>query len=147
MEEESKALKAKPELITIGNRQVSSTGMWNDNLMMDYIETNGKDRWISIGELAKVAWGQNTITTKARARSYLTRIWKAFLIERGLLVVIEYEGPHHRANNVKVFNKDSTEDRQVLDRKLDTLKTRGELSTEQYDKALKLIGVESEIVA
>ncbi len=144
MENSSKALRAKPELITVGDRQVSSTGRWNDNLMMDYIEANGKERWIGLGELAKVAWGMNSITTKARARQYLSRVWKALLIERGLILVVEYEGPHNRARAVKIYNHDSEQDRQVLAQKLAAIKHRGEMSLQHYNEAIALLGVEEQ---
>jgi hypothetical protein len=56
---------SKPTLVTIGNRQVTSSGRWNNACMAQYLmlEEN-RLRWVGIGELAKTAWGQNTISTK-----------------------------------------------------------------------------------
>jgi hypothetical protein len=104
--------RARPELITIGNRQMSSSGRWNDSLQADYLMLNGSNKWVGIGELAKLAWHQNTKTTKEKARRYLWRLSTYLLIQKGQLISYEYSGRHvehvnaHVADDaVAVFHK------------------------------------------
>jgi hypothetical protein len=51
------AKRAKPTLVTVGNRQVISTGRWNDEVMGDFVIDHGQHRWLQIGELARIAYG------------------------------------------------------------------------------------------
>ncbi len=138
--------KAKPELVTIGNRQIISSGRWNDNLMADYIAINGRTKWLSIGELAKVAWGQNTPTTKARARKRLSSLFAHLLVNCGQLMVVEYSPPRNRAQAVKLFDPTSEPERQALSSKLMKLLNNKELSSERYERAMVILSA-SEMVS
>lgn len=133
--------RAKPELVTIGTRQIISSGRWNDELIADYVMLNGKDRWITIGELAKVAWGQNTLSTKARARTYLSRLFKHILLRHGMLIVVESAEPKHhfRAQAIKVYNPESEQERQCLSAKLHKMERSRELTAEWYERALGIL--------
>ncbi len=48
--------RTKPTLMIVGDKQMISTGRWNDQLMADYVSEQSradrKDPWIKIGELA-----------------------------------------------------------------------------------------------
>lgn len=131
--------RAKPELVTIGNRQVISSGRWNNNLMADYVMLHGGAKWLSVGELGKVAWGQNTPTTKVRTRKCLSKLFTYLLVSHGRLLVIEYGGPNNCATAVKMYDPQSEQDRQVLAAKLERMFKRRELTAELYDSAISVL--------
>ena len=53
-------------------------------------------------------------------------------------MVVEY-GERGRAQAVKIYDPESEQDRQALDGKLQKLKHRGELTEDQYIKAMELL--------
>jgi len=131
--------RPKPELMTVGNRQISSNGHWNNTLMADYIMLHGQSRWIPMGALGKVAWGQNTPTTKQRARKNLSRLWAYILLNHGRLMVTAYAPPYNSAQAVKMYDATSQQERQALQHKLSKMFNRQELSAERYELALALL--------
>jgi hypothetical protein len=135
--------RAKPELTTIGKRQVISTGHWNHTIIADYVLLHGRTRWITTGELASVAWGQNMPTNKQRVRRNLSKLWDYILINHGCLMVTEYGPPRSRAQAVKMYDPTSEQERQSITSKLNKLANRGELSAERYDLALSILRPET----
>lgn len=132
--------RAKPELLTIGNRQIISTGRWNNGLIADYLMLHGSSKWLTVGEIAKVAWGQNTISTKKRARRCLSHLWHYLLVERGQLLVIEYSPDgHHQAQALKIYDPQSVSDRQVIEIRLERMSKTKELTEDRYQRACSLL--------
>jgi hypothetical protein len=138
MSTELKTVRPKPELITVGNRQMVSTGRWNDDVMAQYVIINGR-KWLEIGELARVSYGQNTPTSKARVRKCLPKLWDHLLINMGKLMVTEYGPPRNRALRVKMYDHTSELDRRILIDKLEKKRHRGELAEHHIDYALQLM--------
>lgn len=130
-----------PELMTVGRRQIISNGRWVDALIADYVILHGKDKWLTVGDLAKVAWGQNTPTTQQRARKCLSKLF-LHMMDRGHFVVIEYQPPHNRAQAVKMFDRTSEQQRQALETKLGKMARNKEISAERYEQALHVLNVE-----
>jgi hypothetical protein len=130
--------RAKPALITIGDKQMISTGRWNDGLMADYVSENGLVKWIQIGELAKVACGSNTIPNKKRVRARLSGLFME-LRNRGMFLAVEYNGEHNSATAVKIADIASEQDRQNVRARLERMWKRKELTSEQYEKSENLI--------
>src|SRR5262245_49220329 len=111
--------RALPTFERVGNRQVLSSGRWNDIKMADYIMEHGQLRWIEISELAKTAYGHNNKDTKTKARRYLHKIF-TLLIDRGVFMVTEYEPQRGRAAlAVKLHDRSSDADRQHIADKLE----------------------------
>ena len=131
---------AKPELVEIGKRFISSHGRWNDELIYQYLGTYGKGRWVKIGELASVAWGQNNIANKRRARRHLTDLWKYMLTQKQMLLSVNYaaEWPHS-AVEVKIYDPNNEQERATLMRKIERLLTSRKMTVELYDGALKML--------
>jgi hypothetical protein len=130
--------RALPTFETVGNRQVLSSGRWNDIKMADYIMQHGQTRWIEISELAKTAYGHNNNDTKTKARRYLHKVF-TLLIDRGVFMVTEYEPRRRRALAVKLQDRSSEADRQHIIDKLDRMRTRREITAERYDRAVLLL--------
>ena len=130
--------RAKPTLVMIGDRQVISSGLWNDSLMADYVLANGRLKWIPVGELAKVAYGQNIRNSKKRVRRRLSTLLNELLL-RGEFLVIEYGPPHNHACTVKLFHEGSDVERQAVHLKLEKMRKRQVMTAEQYEMALTVI--------
>lgn len=131
--------RAKPELILIGEegakRSIISSGRWNDELMARYVKEHGDGKWIKIGELARVAWGQNNIPNKRRVRAYLSKLWKLLLID-GHLLSIEYEAEGHRpAQAVKLYDPSNPAERKALNEKVEKMLSSRELTIDLYKTA------------
>ena len=141
MIEETKAIRKRtlPTIVEIGKRSMLSSGRWNDLAIADYIIANGQLCWIEVGKLAKIAWGHNNKETKTKVRRYLSKV-KALLIDRGLLLVVETEPPHHRVTAVKIGDLSLQDDRTQAIEWIERMKARGELSNERYERAKALLG-------
>ena len=139
MSETGKAVsvRAKPTLITIGARTFISTGRWNNDLMADYMIAEG-DKWLKVGELARVGCAANTIATKRRVRQRLSSLFKV-MRERGFFLAVEYNDENGAASAVKIADLSSAEDRRKVLAKLDSMKRRKEMTEEQYEKSIALL--------
>lgn len=136
--------EAKPELITIGKKQIIATGRWNDYRVMEHIIANARKEWMPVGELARFAWGQNNIANKRRARAYLGRLWRLMMVEKQLLLSIHYDPlSHSQATMVKVYDPENESERAALNKKLTKLFHNRELTEESYSTALELLGEKS----
>lgn len=129
------SIREKPTLVTAGTKQFTSTGLWNQSVLADYVQEHG-DKWIQIGKLASVAYHQNTPTSKKRARRKLAGLFIT-LMSRGVLIVREY-GKRGEATAVKLFEPTLDSDIQSLDFTLDRMKKRKEISDDVYNKARQL---------
>lgn len=132
--------RTKPALVQVGEHQIILHGRWNHELIADHVAENGRDRWIGIGELAKIGCGANTIPNKKRARGKLSELFK-MLRSRGLFLAVEYSGDHGSATAVKIADLNSEQDRQNVQDRLERMKRRKELSQDEYFKAMQLLGV------
>jgi len=135
--------RVKPTLITIGKKQVTSSGRWNNPVMGDYVRVHAKHKWLGIGELARTAYHQNTKRSRKAVCGCLHRLFAFLLVEYGELLAVEYDGPNKSASSVKIFDSSSPPDsleRRYLKSKIDRMKKRRELSCEQYMRACQLLG-------
>lgn len=132
------AERTKPTLVTIGNKQVISSGRWNDDLMVQYVLENARSKWLTVGDLARTAYGQNTPKSKERVRRCLSRLFHA-LRDRQEFLAIEYDSPRNRAISVKVADLTSALDVQNVIRKLERMRKRRELTSGQYEQAILLL--------
>lgn len=144
MENTDKALvqqDAKPELVTIGKKQVIASGHWNDRLVLNHILANARKDWMPVGELARFAWGQNNIANKRRARAYLGRLWRMMMVEEQLLLSVYYDRLcNGQATMVKVYDPTNEAEKAALNKKLDKLFQNRELTQETYDMAIGILG-------
>lgn len=128
--------RSKPTLVTVGNKQIISSGRWNDELMAEYVIANGRAKWLTIGNLARTAYGNGSPRSKERVRQCLHKLFKILMTTFGELLVVEYGPPFNRARSVKLFDRKSELDRQTLKNKLEKMRQRRELTAEQYEKAI-----------
>jgi len=105
----------KPELVKIGRRWVSKDHRWHNGLMADYIEEKAIDRWVTMGDLAKVAFGGNTVCNRDRARSKIAGLFNT-LLERGKLLVRQFD-ERDRNYAVKLFNPADQYERKLIEKR------------------------------
>lgn len=130
--------RAKPTIVTVGNRQMLSTGRWNDSVVADWVAANGRERWIEIGELAKFAYVQNSLRSKRQARKRLSTLLREFL-GRGELLLIEYGSQNGAASAVKLFsNPKSHSESQAVKLRLEKMQQRTDLSADQFKMAMAI---------
>src|SRR4051812_34672466 len=135
--------KTKPTLVVIGTRTMISTGRWNADLMADYILENGRDKWLSVGHLARVGCGSNTLPTKKRVRTKLSSLFTHFC-ERGEFLAVEYGGNHNAAMSVKVADLNAASDHQSVVLKLERMRKHKELTQDQYERFTALLHVKEQ---
>lgn len=128
--------RSKPTLVTHGKKQMTSNGRWNDNVIGEFILLHGRTKWLTLRELAGVAFHSGTPSNQERVCKCLPKLFRHMMAEHRLLLVIEYEPPHGRAKAVKIFDPTSEQDRQAMLPKLDRMKQRRELTIEQYELAI-----------
>ena len=133
----------QPELIVVNNRQVTSHGMFNADLMANYVNENGRDDWLPIGELARVAYGQNVKSSQARTRKALPKLFRA-LFDRSELLLYKHDSRtngHNRIEAVKIFDNTLASDRQAAEEKLKQIRQRKNLTAEQYARIRRMVGL------
>lgn len=130
--------RTKPSLVTVGKTTVLAGGRWNNDVMTDYIVENGVDDWLTVGHLAKVGCGANTIPNKKRVRARLSQMFIRFC-ERGLFLAIEYGGSHNSATAVKVADLESGDERQAVMLKLERMRKRKEIASDLYERSMALL--------
>jgi hypothetical protein len=139
---ELKRARPQPVLVVVNNRQIASHGLFNPGLMADFVGNYGRSKWLKVGELARTAYGQNTERSRSCARRALPRLFWV-LFQRRDLLIYEY-GEHGRVEAVKICNVGLEHDCQCAEAKLTRMKQRKEMSTEQYNKALTMLGLANE---
>lgn len=132
------ATTAKPTLATVGNHTFIANGRWNYAFVADHICEQGPLKWISVGQLAKIACGGNNIPNKRKVRARLSGLFNV-LLDRRLFLAIEYSGKHNSATAVKVADLNSEQDRQKVEVKLNRMRQRREMTEEVYERAMRLL--------
>jgi hypothetical protein len=142
MHNDVKKARSQPVLVVVNKRQIASHGLFNPGLMADFVDHHGRSKWLKVGELARTAYGQNTERSRVCARRALPRLFWV-LFQRSDLLIYEY-GEHGRIEAVKICDVSLEQDRQCVEAKLTRMKQRKEMTTEQYDKALAILGLANE---
>jgi len=131
------AKRSKPTLMQIGNRLVPSDGRFHPNLCAEYVRDHGgRERWIPMGELARVFFCGNTPSNKKQMRRRLFLVFRA-LLNMDYLLVVDLK-PRAGAQACKIYNPRAGEERQWLEARLVRMRQQQFLKTEQYDKAVAL---------
>jgi hypothetical protein len=128
----------KAEVVTIGKKEVISTGLWNDDFMADYVLEHGQKKWLPMKELARFAYHSGTPQNQTKVRQRLHKLFKAVL-RRGSLLAIEYGDPHNSAQSVKIFDPTSLLDQQHVKVKMERMLGRLKLSESQYEQAVAIL--------
>ena len=114
----------KPEMITVGKRQVISSMQWNNDLMADWVIANAREKWIPIGKLASRAYGRDSEQNRHRVRKCISRLFIFLLTLRGEVLAVEYGAPNHGASAIKLYDGASELERQSINIKLDRMRQR-----------------------
>ena len=131
--------RSKPTLVVENDQTYISTRRWSDQALMEFFKEAPKDKWHSIGDIAKVAYGQNFAATRERVRRNLPKLWRYALFQRDLFLVTETEPPHGKAKAVKALDRTSKQERQLATEKILRLYRLKELSKEKYAAAMKVV--------
>jgi hypothetical protein len=134
--------KARPELMPIGSRALSSHG-WRHDLFADHLKAHlGHGAWCDVGCAARTFFGRNTATNRSGIRRRLSRGFHA-LLAQGLFVVIDYaSGANHHGEAIafKLYNPHSEMERQAAEAQLVRMVRRREITDEKLQRARKLLG-------
>jgi len=138
--------RPKPEFITVGEgrsqRQLCSTGMFNVSLGGEYVLAN-RARWISVGELARVFYGANTPTNKARIRRRMFELLNHLLVAQRAILLYEFDG--RRISAVKAFDHKSEADRQAALPRIDRMAQRCQWTAQQYELIVSVLKAEEQL--
>ena len=131
-------VRAKPAVVTFdnGERHITS-GQWCPSLVADEVILRGNEKPISIGGLAKFAYGGGSISNKRKARKNLRRL-TLDLIARGYVALVFYDSGTRAAQFVKLYNSNCEEDRQALDHHLAKMQERGDLLHKERVRAMQI---------
>lgn len=121
-----------PTIISIGNREVISTGQFVPDLVAEKIIRDGINEWVSISDLAKFAYGKSFLANNQRVRGYIWKMRRDLLV-RGFLLIAEGRPIEH----VKIF-VGSGQERQLAKPLLAKMRKRSDISAELYEKAIGL---------
>lgn len=130
-------VRPTPTLMQVGNRLVPSDGRYHPDLCAEYIrDRGGRERWIPIGELARVFFCGNTSSNRKLVRRRLFLVFHV-LLKQDLLLVVDIDA-RAGAQACKIYNPQSTEERQYLQAKLERMERQRIIRGEQFSKAVTL---------
>lgn len=129
----------KPELVTIGNHQTISHGMWNHDVMADYVLKHGHDHWIEIGELARLVWRHNSQANRDAVRKRLSPFKRVMVTNHNRLLLVEYSGRRGAATAVKLYDRTSPADEQAALRMIAEMEVRRDRMTDFYKTFIGLV--------
>lgn len=123
-----------PEVITIGKRQVISSGQFNVPLVATKLIEDGVNDWVSVSEIAKYAYGKSFLANNRRVRGKLS-VLRRYLIPRGFLLITEGRPVEH----LKIYVEASAFERQLAETALRKMRTRSDTSAAVYEMAERLV--------
>ena len=131
--------RAKPTFVEIGNRRVISTSKWNDDLIASHVIERGRDKWISIGELAGVAYGAKMKSNLDRARKHVSTLFPVVL-QHGLVLAIK-RNPSRRnqIDAVKIYTGGSQLEQERMIVQLEGMRKRRETTSSRYLRSMSII--------
>jgi hypothetical protein len=132
----------------LGKRWLTSDGRWHDNLMGAYLIrkfASNPDAWTEIGELAQVAFGQNSDMNRRKVRGRLASL-QNYLLDTGkfLLVTEDANKPGSKIMvrwRVKIYNHNSMIERLAIDKWITKMVGTAELYGEKLAKARALVAL------
>jgi hypothetical protein len=130
--------RRKPTLVVVGKKTVIDRRRWNDNAMADYIMACGQDKWLKIADLSRVAYDRNDEPNRKRVARYLHKIRK-LLRQRGKLLLYESDPNTRRILAVKLCDPSLSLDRQYARQYLEWMRTRSQMTAEEYEEAIFLL--------
>jgi len=84
----SRQLRKQPTVVELDGREVISTNRWNEPLVADKMMREAINKWITLNEIVKFAYGQINKANKKRARGYLWSLRRG-LLGRGHLLITD----------------------------------------------------------
>ncbi len=134
--------RPKPTLVQIGNRLVSSDGLFHPSLAADYLIGNARETWKTVAELSRIFCGRNCIDGKKCVRKNMFRVFTQCLM-RGEFLVYETQG-NGRIHAVKLLDPTSEQERQAAIPQLERMKNRRQLTADKYERALQVIELQEQ---
>jgi len=144
--EGTSALKVvkRPELVTVGNRTVSTFG-WRYDLAEDHLKWHVgqlSKKWCAVDCMARTMFGRNTESNKTAVRKRIAPLFKS-LLEHGQFLVIEYDATsrgHGKITAFKVYETNIQEE-QYARSQVERMRKRGKVNEETFLRALGVLGV------
>jgi len=136
--------RPEAELVTIKDRERSLVG-WKRSLAKVHLDTHlAKNSWCSVDCMAATIFGRVSEQNRKAIRQRLRGL-AGYLIEHSQFLVVQYTGKHGRAEKIKAYTGNTAEERQAAISQLDRMRTRGEISAANYEKARRVIETPDEI--
>ncbi len=140
----------RPELITVGDRKVSTFG-WRQDLAEDHLKGHlgqEKKRWCAVECMARTMFGRNTDFNRAAVRKRIAPLFRS-LVERGMFLVKEYDDTPRGRGKITAFKlyETETDDVQATQYALsqvERMRKRGEHNEETLQRAVSILRGQSE---
>ena len=135
----------RPELTTVGNRQVSACG-WRHVLAEDHLDwhlSQRSQKWCSVGCMSKTLFQRDIKANRAAVRKRVAPLFNK-LLERGLFLVIEYDATpsgHGKIKACKLFEKTDRAELEYAQSQVTRMLKHRQLKEEMYQRAMDAIGV------
>src|SRR5215471_20343081 len=134
--------RAKPSLVLLGDRYISSDGRWHTELAGDYMQANGRKKPVSVGELAKVFHAANTTKNKKKVRKRVAELFR-HLLQHGELMVRQVSelasSPYAAVQAVKIYDPASPADQDNIRHTIEWMRARHELTRDAFNQAEELL--------
>jgi hypothetical protein len=143
--------RPKPELIKIKDRSVSGYG-FRHILMKDHLNDHllTLKNWCEVRCLARTMYGRDTPNNRAAIRKRLSPAIRHFL-KQNMFLVVEYEarGGGHRgeAKAMKIYTPSlvPSAEQQYAISQLERMRKRNEITTDLYQAACQILGVQAQV--
>lgn len=139
IDETTKTLKtpAKADVIRVGEREISADFRLHDPLLTSHVKANAKNRWLKIGDLARVFLGRNTQDGCRRIRRHLSKVFARLLAEDEFLVY--RTATYGRVDAVKLLDVRCEQERQAARPQLERMRARHEIASDKFEHASQVI--------
>lgn len=130
--------RSKPVLVKDGKKTFISTHGWSDLAVLTYIQEAPSNTWIDLGDIARIAYGQNNQSGRDRVRRNIPKLFRFALFGHQIFLVTEVEGKHDKVKAIKVLDQTAENEVARAKVKLERMHKRKELSDEMYYHAMRI---------
>jgi hypothetical protein len=128
------AKRTAPSIIEFDGKERISSSKWNDAVGCEYILREGANKWISLNELCRLAYGSVNKANQQRIRSYAWRLRRWLIINQNLLLITDGRPIH----SMKIYVRASAEEQQMAAPMLRQMVRRKDFSTDICDRAMNI---------
>ena len=140
------ALRRQATIIELeGGRKITSNGLFNAELVSQFLIQQKADRWVSIQEVTRFAKHSATPTNQKHVRKQLRKL-VLHLRAQGRVLLIDY-GSHGKAEFVKIYRGKTEEEKQHANFILGKMSTHKDAKADEIDQMRILVAATDAAVA